>query len=85
MFCGECRDGFAGPGMEGHYLNDCPMLQSCTHCTQVRHRNGGLVRTYNSLQEGAIEVKFVPFCSLSDGILFCWNQKFQILAENHGL
>ena len=35
-----------------------------------------------------MELKFVPFCSsrdaLSDGILFCRNQNFQILAKNHG-
>ena len=36
-----------------------------------------------------MKLKFVPFCSsrdaLSDGILFCRSQNFQILAKNHGL
>ena len=36
-----------------------------------------------------MKLKFVPFYSswgaLSDGRLFGQNQKFQILAENHGL
>ena len=36
-----------------------------------------------------MKLKFAPFCSprdaLSYGILFCRNQNFQILAENHGL
>ena len=35
-----------------------------------------------------MKLKFAPFCSsrdaLSDGILFCRSQKFQILAKNHG-
>ena len=35
-----------------------------------------------------MKLKFAPFCSprdaLSYGILFCRNQNFQILAENHG-
>ena len=35
-----------------------------------------------------MELKFAPFCSsrdaLSDGILFCRSQIFQILAKNHG-
>ena len=36
-----------------------------------------------------MKLKFAPFCSsrdaLSDGILFCRSQNFQILAKNHGL
>ena len=44
-------------------------------------------RTHNSSLEGAIELKFVPFCSsldaLSDGNLVCRSQHFQILAKNH--
>ena len=45
--------------------------------------------TQTSSLEGAMKVKFVPFCSsrgaLSVGILFGQTQNFQILAENHGL
>ena len=45
--------------------------------------------THNSSLEGAMELKFAPFCSsqdaLSVGITFCQSQNFQILAENHGL
>ena len=47
------------------------------------------LHTHNSSLEGGMELKFVPFCSsldaLSDDILFCRSQNFQILAENHGL
>ena len=46
-------------------------------------------RTHNSSLEGAMELKFAPFCSsrdaLSVGITFCKSQIFQILAKNHGL
>ena len=46
-------------------------------------------RIHNSSLEGAMELKFVLFCSsrdaLSDGILFDQSQNFQILAKNHGL
>ena len=46
-------------------------------------------RTRNSALEGAMELKFAPFCSsgdaLSVGITFCQSQNFQILAKNHGL
>ena len=42
---------------------------------------------HNSPPEGATKLKFAPFCSslhsLSDDVLFCWNQIFQILAEIH--
>ena len=45
--------------------------------------------THNSSLEGAVELKFAPFCSFRDalsiGITFCQSQNFKILAENHGL
>ena len=45
-------------------------------------------RTRTSSLEGATELKFVSFYSslhaLSDDMVFAQNQKFQILAENHG-
>ena len=54
------------------------------------YRNrGDFLRSFYSTVEGAMKLKFAPFCSswdaLSYGILFGRNQNFQILAENHGL
>ena len=44
---------------------------------------------FYSAVEGAMKLKFGPFCSsidaLSDEIIFRRNQNFQFLAENHGL
>ena len=53
-----------------------------------RNRGHCLQSIYSSL-EGAMKLKFSPFCSscdaLSHGILVCRSQNFQILAENRGL
>ena len=53
-----------------------------------RNRGHSLWSFYSKM-EGAMKLKFVPFCSsrdaLSDGILFCQSQNFQILAKHHGL
>ena len=48
---------------------------------------GSDFRTHNSSLEGAMKLKFVPFCSsgdaLSDGRFFSRNDNFR--PENHGL
>ena len=53
-----------------------------------RNRCHFLWCSYSSL-EGAMKLKFVPFCSsldaLSGGIIFCESQNVQFLAKNHGL
>ncbi len=35
MFCGEQNDKFTEEAIEVHYWKSCPMLQRCTHCSQV--------------------------------------------------
>ena len=36
VFCGKKSDELkSSEAMEGHYLKECPMLQSCSHCHQV--------------------------------------------------
>ncbi|XP_062506109.1 centrosomal protein of 104 kDa-like isoform X2 [Corticium candelabrum] len=35
VFCGDYDDSYDAAGLEKHYLDDCPMLQRCTHCNQV--------------------------------------------------
>ena len=74
------------------------MLEGCKEemakvcvCVCVCVRRGGCiyVAAFYSSMEGAMKLKFAPFCSprdaLSDGILFCRSQNFHFLAKNHGL
>ena len=68
------------------FLEKMKFMGVGVHSPQLHHIS---FYTHSSSLEGAKELKFVPFCSsrdaFSDGIIFCPNQNFQILAENHGL
>ena len=70
-------------------------MQCSSTCTYSRlttftiHLQYRSLHTHNSSLEGAMELKFVPFCSSCDallpGIIIWQSQNFQNLAENHGL
>ena len=68
--------------MLSHNIFVLVAVTSFTHCCLS-------TLIYNSSLEGAMELKFAPFCSsreaLSIGITFWQSQDFQIWGKNHGL
>ncbi|GMT37185.1 hypothetical protein PFISCL1PPCAC_28482, partial [Pristionchus fissidentatus] len=56
MFCGQTSESFTPSQLDIHYLTDCPMLTSCSHCNEVievcemRHHLNRRLQSQGSLQ-----------------------------------